>query len=141
MKLRSFMMSDNLYVILHIPLFDKSLQFNLYIPLVHLILKKAFKYSIQGKYLAIRSDLLYTSFKLNTDIMACQVSNGQFCHINSPLYTTVISNSYSYALFLQDKERINMFCILSVINQTQNEAFDIDNNFWAISTLHDNKNI
>ena len=30
MKLRSFMMSDTLYVILYIPLVDKSLQFNLY---------------------------------------------------------------------------------------------------------------
>ena len=30
MKLQSFMMSDTLYVILHIPLLDKSLQINLY---------------------------------------------------------------------------------------------------------------
>ena len=43
MKLQSFMMSDTLYVVLHIPLVDKSLQFHLFrihnIPLVHPFLK------------------------------------------------------------------------------------------------------
>ena len=136
------MMSGTLYVILHITLVDKSLQFNLYrihnIPLVNLIFKKSFKYSIQEEYLAVRSDSQYISFPLSTDIMACQVSNGQFCHINSPLYTTDTLNSCSYALFLHEKERINQFCILSVINQTQDEAFNINNTFWAIFTLQDN---
>ena len=36
---------------------------------------------------------------------------------------------------------MNKFCILSVINQTQDEAFNINDNFWAISTLHDNKKL
>ena len=61
MKLRSFMMSDILYVMLYIILVDKLLQFNFYtihnIPLVHPILKKSFKYSIQEKYLTIRSEV------------------------------------------------------------------------------------
>ena len=63
--------------------------------------------------------------------MACQVSNGQFCHINSPLYTADTSNLCSYGLFLQDKERINKFCILSVINKRQDESFNINDNFWT----------
>ena len=57
------MLSDILYVVLHILLVDKSLQFILYrihnIPIVHLVLKKLFKYSIQEEYLAIRSDSQY----------------------------------------------------------------------------------
>ena len=73
--------------------------------------------------------------------MACQVSNGHFYQINSPLYVADTSNSCSYALFLQDKERIDKFCTLSVINQTQDEAFHINDNFWAISTLQDNKKL
>ena len=105
----------------------------------HLILKKSFRYSILGQYLAIRLDSQYILFPLSTDIMACQVSNGQFCHINPSLYIAETSNSCSYALFLQDKDRINKFCILSLINQTQDEAFNI--NFWAISTLQDNKKL
>ena len=96
------MMSETLYVIIHIPLVDKSLQFNLYrihnIPLVHAILKKSFRYSIQEKYLAIRSDAQYILFPLSTDRTTCQVSNGQFCHINSPLYTADTSSSHGYAL-------------------------------------------
>ena len=98
------MITNTLYVVLHIPLVDKSLQFYLFgihnIPLVHPILKKSFKYIIQEEYLSIRSDEQYISFLLSTDIMACQVSNGQICHINSALYTTDTSNSCTYALFL-----------------------------------------
>ena len=134
MKLQSFMMSYTLCVTLHTPLVDKSLQFNLYMmhnsPLVHPVLKKSFKYSIQEEYLAVRSDLQYISFPLSTDIMACQVSNGQFCHINSPLYISATSHSCSYALFLQDKESINKVCILSLISQTQDEASNINDIFW-----------
>ena len=82
MKLRFFVMSDILYVMLYIPLVDKSLQFNLYrihnIPLFHPILKKSFKYSIQEEYLMIWSDAQYILFPVSTDILACQVSNGQF---------------------------------------------------------------
>ena len=70
-----------------------------------------------------------------------QVSNGQLCHINSPLYAAATSNSCNYALFLKDIVKINDFCILSVINQTQDEAHNINDNFWAISTLQDNKKL
>ena len=143
MKLQSFMMLNNLYIVLHIPLFDKSIQFYLdrihTIPLVDPIPKKSFRYSIQEEYLTIRSDEQKILFSLSRDIMACQVSNGQFCHINSPLYASDTSNSCSYILFLQNKDKINKFCILSVINQTQDEAINTNDNFWAISTLHNSK--
>ena len=45
-------------------------------------------------------------------------------------------SSCSYALFIQTKYKINSFYILSVINQTQDEAFNINDNFWSISTPH-----
>ena len=113
MKLQSFMLSGTLYIVLHILLVDKSLQFNLYrthnIPLLHPVLKKLFKYSIQEEYLAIRSDSHYISFPLSVNIMACQASNGQFCHINSPLYAADTSKSCSYALFQKKKVKINNF--------------------------------
>ena len=145
MKLQSFMMSDTLYVILHIPLVDKLLQFNLHrlhnIPLVYPIFKRSFRYSIQEEYLAIRSHAQYISIPLGMDIMTYQVSNGQFCHINSPLYTAGTLSSCSYAIFLQNKDKINKFSILSVIYQTQDETFNINDSFWEISTLQDNKKL
>ena len=73
--------------------------------------------------------------------MACQVSNEQFCHINPPLYVADTSNSCSYVLFLKDKVKINDACILSVTNQVQDEALNINDNFWAISTLQENKKL
>ena len=83
----------------------------------------------------------YISFPLSADTMACQISNGQFCHINSLLYTADTSKSCSYALFLNDKASINCVCILSVINQTEDEAININENFWAISTLQDDNKL
>ena len=94
MKLQSFMLLDTLYIVLHILLVNKSLQFNLYrkhnTPLLHPVLEKLFKYSIQEEYLSIRSDSQYIWFPLSANIMACQVSSGQFCHIISPLYVADI---------------------------------------------------
>ena len=69
------------------------------------------------------------------------VKYGQFCHINSPLYTADTSNSCSYAQFLKDKIQRNDVCILSVVNQTQDEALNINNNFWEISILQDDKKL
>ena len=51
------------------------------------------------------------------------------------------SNSCSYAFFLQNKDTVNKFCILSVINQMQDEAFNVSDNFRSISTLKNNKKI
>ena len=78
---------------------------------------------------------------MSSDILAGQVSNSQFCHINSPLYTADISSSCSYPLFLQNKDRISRFCLLSMVNQTQDEAININDNFWSISTLHSDKKV
>ena len=103
MKLQSSMLSDTLYVMLLKPLVDKSLQLNLYrihnIPFVNPVLKKPFKYSTQEEYLAIRSDSQYISLPQSANIMACQVSNGQFCPINSPcmwlIHPNLVVTSYS----------------------------------------------
>ena len=103
--------------------------------------EKIFKYSIQEEYLVIRLDLQYISFSLSTSTMVCKVSNRQVCHINSPLYAADTSNSCSYAIFLKDRVKIHKFCIFSVTNQTQDEAININDNFWAISTLQDNKKL
>ena len=105
MKLQSFIISNTLYTVLHTPLVDKSLQFHIFrihnIPLVHPTLKKSFQYNIQEEYLTIRSDKQYISFPPSADIMACQVSNGQYYHINTLLYTADTYKFCSYALFLQ----------------------------------------
>ena len=87
----------------------------------------------------MQSGHIHSTFHhLSADIMACQISSGQFCHINSPQYTADTSTSYSYTLFLNDKARINCVCILSVINQTHDEAINING---IISTFQDNKKI
>ena len=145
MKLQSFIISNTLYTVLHVHLVNKSLQFHLFrihnIPLVHPTLKKSFQYNIQEEYLAIRLDKQYISFPLSADIMVCQVSNGQFCHINTPLYTADTSKSCSYALFWQSTKRINTYCTLSIISQTQDKDININENFWAISALESNKKL
>ena len=73
--------------------------------------------------------------------MACQVPSGQFCHINCSLYMADTSTSCSYALFLNNKTRINSVSILSVINQTHDEAGSINDSSLAISTLQGDKKL
>ena len=145
MNLQSFMLPDTLYVVFHIPLVNKSWQFNLYrmhnISLVHPILRKSFKYPIQEEYLAIRSDSQYISIPLSASIMACQVCNRWFCHVNSPHHAADTSNSCSYALFLKEQVKINNICILSVLYQTQDEALSINDNFWPIQDLPHNRKL
>ena len=72
--------------------------------------------------------------------MACRL-NDQLFHINTPLYTADTSRFCSYALFLQNRNKINTFCTLSVINQTQDKLVNINDIFWAISTLESNKKL
>ena len=145
MKLQLFIVSNTLYTVLHMPLVHKSLQFHLFrihnIPIVHVMLKKSFQFNIQEEYLAIRLDKQYISFPLSVDIMVCWVSNGQFCCINTLLYTADTPKACSYALFLQNTKKINTFYTLSIINKTQDKAFNINENFWAISTLESKKKL
>ena len=144
-KLQSFKISSTLYAVLHIPLVDKSLQSHLFriqnIPLVHLTLEKSFQYNMQEEYLAIKADKKYISFPLSAGIMVWQGSNGHFCHINTPLYTADTSKVCSYTLFFQNTMRTNIFCTLSIFNQTQVKALNINEKFWAISTLESNKKL
>ena len=74
----------------------------------------------------IRSHTQYISFPVSTDILACQVSDGQFCCINSLLYTEDTSSSSSYFHFPQNKDRINRFYILSMVNEMQDETININ---------------
>ena len=145
MNLHSFMLADTLYSFLHVSLVDKSLQFHLFrihnISLVHPTLPMSFQYTIKEEYFAIRSDGQYISFPISTDIMACQVSNGQFCQINTPLWTVDTSKSCSYALFIQIRNKINTFYTLSVINQTHDKAVNINDNFRVILTLENTRKL
>ena len=114
MKMQSFVMSNTLYVVLHIPLVDESLQFHLFrlhnIPLFHPIIKRSFRYSIQEENLTIRSDEQYISSPLSTDIMTCQVLNGLFSALTHPCM-----------------QQILQMCAV------------MHNNVWAISTFQNNK--
>ena len=62
-------------------------------------------------------------------------------YINIPLYTADTSKTCSYVLCLQNTKRLNIFCTLSIINQKQDKAINISENFWAISNLESNKKV
>ena len=110
------MLSDTLCIVLHNPLVGKLCQFNLYrihnIPLVHSVLWSHLNTPSRKSTLQLGHSqyISYISFLLSANIMACQVSNGQFCHINCPLYAADTSKSCSNVLFLNDKSKINSAC-------------------------------
>ena len=72
-------------------------------------------------------------------LVKCQMVN--FVILIPPLYTADTSSSCSYALFLQNKDRINKFWNSSVVNQIQDKAINRYDNFWSISTLQINKKL
>ena len=130
MKLEAIIISDTLYIALHIPLVDKSLQFHLFqitnIPLIHLALQRSFQYTIHEEYLAIRLDRQYISFPFSTDIMACQVSKGKFCHNNTPYIQLASPSPAAIPYSSKNRNKINTFSTLSVINQTHDKDVNIN---------------
>ena len=65
--------------------------------------------------------------------------------VNFATLIPFICNGYFKPLqlypFLQNRDKINKFCILSVINQTQEEVLNINDTFWAISTLQNSQKL
>ena len=90
--------------------------------------------------LLVDKSLQFNLYRIHNILLVHLILKSHFGYSIQEEYHPVRLDS-QYILFLQDKERINKFCILSMINQTQDEAFNINDNFWEISTLQDNKKL
>ncbi len=139
MKIEAFVEQDMLIVILVLPLIDKDLQFDLFkahnLPLLHPEMKKLFTYDLESPYIALGRDGHYLTLPNHDDVLTCQISNGHFCNLNTPLYPTKDSKFCIYHLLVNDGEKIKENCKLEVSDYTHDSAVSLDQNIWALSVL------
>ena len=98
-KITPIDMGDFLMVILTIPLFDESLQMNLYkvhnLPLLHPELQIEVTYDLKGEYFAILMQGMYMALPDATNIKLCMVSQGYLCMFNEAMYPVDTTPSVS----------------------------------------------
>ena len=87
LKIQIFVSADTLFVVLTIPMVDKSLIFCLYkiynLPLLLLNLFKPFHYKLSYKYFA---DMRYKAFPDGDNVIRCIVPIGYFCRLYNTLH-------------------------------------------------------
>ena len=83
-------MDDFLLIILTIPLTDQSVEMDLYeiynLPALHPKLKVEFRHQLEGQYLAITKNKLYTALLTAGEIRICKGMEGYLCLMNQALY-------------------------------------------------------
>ena len=126
-------------LILTVPLIDQSLHMNLYkvynLPMLHSTLHVHAQYEIESSYLATVMEGMFITLPTALDVRLCLMMNGHLCMLNQALYPVECMNWCIYALFINDKEQIEMNCFLKTINCTTNLAYSLDRYLWAISAL------
>ena len=78
--IKAFVVTDSLFVLLTIPLVNKTLTFLLYrlqdLPLLHPKLQKYFQYDLPHKYLTVTSAVQYITSPKDNYILSCAISAG-----------------------------------------------------------------
>lgn len=140
LKINAFVYDDIIIIILTLPLVDKDLQFDLFrahnLPLLQPNMKKLFQYDLDTSYVAVRKDGNYLTLPNEEDILTCHISAGHFCNLNTPLYPVKTTTFCIYHLLVNDLEKINKFCTVSVLDYVQDVAINLGENTWALSTLN-----
>ena len=126
-------------LILTVPLVDQSLHMNLYkvhnLPMLHPTLHVHPQYEIEGSYFTTVMDGMFITLPTALDVRLCLMTNGHLCIFNQALYPVEHTRWCMYALFINDKERIEKNCLLKTINRTTNLAYSLDGYLWAVSAL------
>ena len=139
MKITPVVMDDFLLILLTIPLTDQSLEMDLYkiynLPILHPKLKIEFTYQMEGEYLAISKSRLYAAVPTAREIRICKATEGYLCLMNQALYPIEKLEWCTYALFVQDQNKIRQYCAINTQKQDANRALSLDGYLWAVSSL------
>ena len=139
LKINAFVHRDMLIVVLILPLIDKDLEFDLFkahsLPLLHPELKKVFTYDLESPYIALRMDSNYFTIPMQDDILTCTILAGHFCNLNTPLYPVSSTTECIYHLLVNNKDKIEEFCRVSIIDYAHDTAINLQDNIWALAVL------
>ena len=132
-KITPIMMQDFLLVILTIPLIVYNLL------ALHPDLKIQFKYGLEGEYLAISKDGLYTTIPTAWDVIICLTIEHYICLMNQALYPVEKIEWCLCAIFEQEKENIEQYCTIDITQCHANMAQSLDGYMWAVSPMKNEK--
>ena len=143
LKIDAFVYSDMLIIVLILPLIGKDLEFDLYkahsLPLLQPELKKLFTFEIDNLYIALRSDGNYFTLPYNDDVVTCQISAGHFCNLNTALYPTTSTTECIYHLLVNNNEKIEKHCTISIRKYMHDTAINLESNTWVLAVLEPTK--
>ena len=100
LKIKSLVYRDALFLIVSVPVIDKSQTLTVYkihnlsilVPELH----KHFRYNIPNDFIAITTNGLYITYLDSNRILSCQLSAGHYCEINSPFFPIDNTHHCSY---------------------------------------------
>ena len=105
------------------------------LPALHTELKIQFKYELEGEYLAISKDGLYTAIPTAWDVRICLATEHYICLMNQALYPVEKIEWCLYAIFEQGKENIKQYCTIDTTQQHADMAQSLDGYMWAVSLM------
>ena len=102
-------------------------------------LKIQFKYELEGEYLAISKDGLYTTIPTAWDVRIHLTTERYICLMNQVLYPVEKIEWCLYTIFEQEKENIKQYCTIDTTEQHANMAQSLDGYLWAVSPIKNEK--
>ena len=108
LKIKNLVYRDSLFVIVSVPLVDKSETLtgckihNLSILVPELC--KCFWYNIPNNFIAITTNGLYITYPYSNEILSCQLSAGNYCEINTQFYPVDNTHHCIYYFATNDVE-------------------------------------
>ena len=94
LKIKCLFYRDALFLIVSVPVVDKSQTLTVYkihnLSILITELCKHFWYNIPNDFIAITTNGLYITYQDLNEILSCQLSAGHYCEINTPFYCYVM---------------------------------------------------
>ena len=140
---KSLVYRDELFVIISVPLINKSQTLTVYkihnLSILVPELQKWIRYNIPNDFIAITTNGLYITYLDSNEILSCQLSVRHYCEIYTLFYSIDNPHHCSYYLLQNNDEKVRQFCSLSVMNQTTDQAVSLDYYYWDIITMKPSK--
>ena len=113
LKIKSLIYRGALFVIVSVPLIDKSQLLTVYkihnLSIFITELCKWLKYNIPNCFIAITTNGLCITYLDSNKMLSCQLSAGHYCKINIPFYPIGNTHHCSYYLVQNDDEKVRHF--------------------------------
>ena len=124
--------------VLEIPLVDRNRRFTLLqlhnLPIPVLGTHVQVQYAFLPKYLAIDSSGQYVAYPTEDEILACSITRGGFCVLNTAILPTFNLQTYETALYQKNLEQTSKLCKIEISPSYWDNALSLRPNYWYVIT-------